>query len=75
MKDKRRLLIDSDCGLDDLMAIGNLLLHLDQSSDYNEVSLISSVHGMTDPFTGKMMFEAIFSDLLGNRDEDHNKRR
>ncbi len=72
---KRRLVIDSDCGLDDLMAIGNLLLYLDQCPDYYEVSLISSVHGMTDPHTGKLMFDLVFGDLLhaiSGRDNSSN---
>lgn len=76
---KRSLFIDSDCGYDDLMAIGNLLLHLDQSPDYDEVALISSVHGMTDPETGEKVFQAVFGDIVHQmvavrQEENHDSR-
>ena len=57
---RRRFIVDTDVGVDDLVAIRSLLLHLNQEQQQDNL-LLSAVHGMSETHVGASYLQRISS--------------
>ena len=59
---RRRFIVDTDVGVDDLVAIRSLLLHLNQEQQQDNL-LLSAVHGMSKTHMGASYLQLVFPHL------------
>ena len=59
---RRRFIVDTDVGVDDLVAIRSLLLHLNQEQQQDNV-LLSTVHGISETHVGSSYLQRVFPHL------------